>query len=77
MICIRIIDATCSRGETWLFLPNPRQGKISREWGRLAARNALCMQGSTVRVRSTHTGRQGQSQKPVNIGLITEFSDRQ
>jgi hypothetical protein len=65
-----------THAESRLFLPNPRQGKISREWGRLAARNALCMQGGTVRVRYTPAGRQGQSHKPVNIGSIPRFFDR-
>ena len=54
-----------------LFLPNPRQCKISRAWERLTDRNALCMQGDTVRVRYTHTGRQGQNRKLVNIESIT------
>ena len=60
----------------WLFLPNPRQCKISRAWGRLTGRNAVYMQGSHVGVRYTRTGRQDQSRKPVNIKSITLFSDR-
>jgi hypothetical protein len=62
---------------SWLFLPNPRKCKISLGWGHLTDRKVLYAPGEHVRVRYTHTGRQGQSQKPVNIGLITEFSDRQ
>ena len=60
----------------WLFVPNPRKCKISREWDRLTDQNALYMYGSHVKLRYTPSGRQGQSRKPVNIGFITAFSDR-
>ena len=42
----------------WLFVPNPRKCKISREWDRLTDQNALYMHGSHVKLRYT-SRRQG------------------
>jgi hypothetical protein len=45
-----------------IFLPNPRQCKISHAWGRLTDRHTLYMQGGTVRMRYTPAGRQAKAE---------------